>query len=75
MLRIRKEGLGCRFSGKASFTEIQQEKQADLTVQSAGTTKKAGVGNKNPTENPHLSKLKHSAVVRTRSTLDGLKVT
>lgn len=39
----RREGFGCRLSGKASFTEMQWEKQADPTVQSAGTTKKAGV--------------------------------
>lgn len=75
MLRIRKEGLGCRFSGKASFAELQQEIQADLTVQSAGTTKKDGIGNENPSENPSQSRLKHSAVVKTRSTLEGLKVT
>ena len=42
--RKRKEGFGSQLSGKAAFTEIQQEKQADPTVQSAETTKKAVLG-------------------------------
>lgn len=64
----RREGLDCRLSGKASFTEMHQRKQADPPVQSAGTTKVSCLRILQEVQ------VKASDGVKTRSTLDELKV-